>query len=71
MKLSDMKLLEGKCESITLSDLRSRPGDIFSQVQMGKTFRITKNGKRIADIVQPELNALELGAAARKAGIVK
>lgn len=66
MTLIDMKLLAGKREQITLSDLRKRPGDIFQQVQMGKVFTVTKNGKRIADISQSEPTAFELGAAARK-----
>jgi prevent-host-death family protein len=67
-KLTDMNLLAGQSDEITLSDLRSRPGDVFSQVQMGKTFTITKNGKAIAILSKPEPGALELGAAVRQLG---
>jgi len=50
MRLTDMKLLAGKSETISMSDLRSRPGDVFDQVQLGKTFTITKGGKVVAVI---------------------
>lgn len=70
MKLTDMNLLEGTTEEITVSDFRSRPGDVLAQVQLGRTFTITKNGKPVAALAQPELNALQLGAQARRAGIV-
>jgi|HubBroStandDraft_2_1064218.scaffolds.fasta_scaffold504583_2 hypothetical protein len=54
MKLTDVQLLAGQKEEITICDLRNRPGDVFQQVQMGKTFYITKNGKLIAEIKDPE-----------------
>lgn len=65
MRLTDQQLLAGKIETITVSDFRSRPGDVLQQVQMGKQFTITKNGKIVATIQQPEPTALELGAACR------
>ncbi len=65
-KLSDMNLFAGRVESLTVSDFRSRPGDILLQVQMGKTFNITKNGKIIAILSKPEPTALELGAEIRR-----
>jgi prevent-host-death family protein len=65
MKLTDMKLLAGQTEEITMTDLRSRPGDVVGQVQMGKTFTITKAGEAIATIQPVEPNALQLGAACR------
>lgn len=71
VKLTDLVNLSGQVETITLSDFRSRPGDIITQVQMGKTFTITKAGKKAAVLSPVEMNALELGAAARKAGIVR
>jgi antitoxin (DNA-binding transcriptional repressor) of toxin-antitoxin stability system len=49
-----------------MTDLRSRPGDIIDQVQMGKTFDITKAGKKVATLSKPEPNAFELGAAIRR-----
>ncbi len=69
MRLKDMKLLKGKSEEISMTDLRSRPGDVIDQVQMGKTFSITKAGKVVAVISQPEPNALELGAEVRRLGL--
>lgn len=53
MKITEMNLLEGEEENITLTRLRQAPGDIFTQVQMGKTFWVTKNGKKIAKISKP------------------
>lgn len=69
MRLTDMKLLKGKFEEISMTDLRSRPGDVIDQVQSGKTFTITKAGKVVAVISQPEPNALELGAEVRRLGL--
>lgn len=40
--------LAADIEKITMSDLRNLPGDVLAQVQLGKTFIITKNGKEIA-----------------------
>jgi len=64
-----MKLLKGKSEEISMTDLRSRPGDVIDQVQSGKTFTVTKSGKVVAVISQPEPNALELGAEVRRLGL--
>lgn len=69
MRVTEMKLLAGQSEQITMSDLRKRPGDIFTQVQMGKTFTITKAGKVIAVLSRPEPTAVQLGAAVRKLGL--
>ena len=68
-RLTDMKLLEGQTEEISMTDLRQRPGDVIDQVQMGKTFTITKGGKTVAVLAQPEPNALELGAEIRRLGL--
>lgn len=65
-KLTDTKFLAGKEETISLSELRQQPGEVFSQVQLGMTFHITLRGKKIATVSPPEMNALELGAALRK-----
>lgn len=53
-------------ETITVSELRACPGDVLSQVEMGKTFTITRRGQVIAVLHPPEPTAFELGAAARK-----
>ena len=66
IRLVAMQLLTGQTEEITMMQLRKGPGDIIDQVQMGKTFTITKARKVVAVISQPELTALELGAEIRR-----
>jgi len=68
-RLTDMSLLAGQVEEISMTELRSRPGDIIAQVQMGKTFKVTKNGATVAVLAAPEPDALQLGAAVRKLGL--
>ena len=70
-RLTDMKLLAGKTERICMTELRQRPGDVIDQVQMGKTFVITKQGKEVAVLSPPEPNALELGAEVRRSSLHK
>ena len=69
-RTTDMKLLEGKIGSISMMDLRKRPGDTLLQVQLGKTFNITKHGKIIAVLSSPESTAAELGAEVRRIGLI-
>lgn len=68
-RLSELNLLSGQSETITVSEFRQAPGDVLAQVQMGKSFRITKNGKRVADLTPPDPDATELGAEARRIGV--
>jgi hypothetical protein len=58
--LFEMPLLEGQTEEISMTELRANPGDVFAQVQMGKSFTIAKNGTVIAEIKKPE--AFDFGA---------
>lgn len=67
--LNEMRLLEGQREDITLTDLRANIGDVVAQVEQGKTFRIMRKGRAVAQIGEPELSALELGGAVRKLGL--
>jgi len=72
MKLMDSDLLVGETETITAMDLRRGPGDILTQVAMGKTFLITKNGKPIATLTRPEeQQGLYVVSELRRRGIVK
>jgi len=64
-KLSASVSLSGETETITAMDFRKAPGEVLTQVSLGKTFVITKNGRPIAVVSRPELTALELGAALR------
>jgi antitoxin (DNA-binding transcriptional repressor) of toxin-antitoxin stability system len=67
MKLiSDHLSLKGKKETITITQFRILPGEVIAQVILGKEFDITKNGKLVATISPPEMNALELGKAVRQ-----
>lgn len=63
--LSTMNLLEGQTEDLPLAEFRARIGDVIAQVQMGKVFRLTKQGKVVAVLAKPEPSALELAAACR------
>ena len=67
--LTDTAILEDQSEEITATDFRKHPGDVLLQVQLGKTFTITKNGKAIAVLSRPEPSALELAAAVRRLGL--
>ena len=42
--------LDNKIEAISISDLRARPGDVFTQVELGKVFIITRQGVEVAVI---------------------
>ena len=66
VKLKDMKFLSGTKETITMTELRSRPGDIITQVEMGVEFSITRGGKIVAVLSKPEPTALELAAEIRR-----
>lgn len=68
--LAEMQLLKGQSETITMTEFRSRPGEVIDQVQMGKSFLITKEGKVVAEISCPEPTALELGASIRRLGLL-
>jgi prevent-host-death family protein len=54
-KISELQSLVGQVETISLTDLRNLPGEVFNQVQMGKQYVVTKSGKIIARIMpQPK-----------------
>lgn len=67
--LKDMDLLVGQVETITATDFRMDPGDVFMQVAMGKKFIITKNGTPIAEIHRPKPPPVLLGAEVRRLGL--
>jgi prevent-host-death family protein len=66
--LAEMKVLAGQSETITISELRQQPGEVLSQVECGKSFTITRDGKSVADLHSPEPNAFELASAIRHDG---
>lgn len=68
--LNEMQLLAGQQEDISLTDLRASIGDVIAQVEQGKTFRIMRKGRAVAQIGEPELTAIDLGSAVRKLGLV-
>lgn len=70
MKLDKMNLLDGQKETITAMDFRKSPGEVLLQVALGKRYVITRYGKPVAEISQPEPTAFGLGAAVRELGVV-
>lgn len=61
--------LEGREETITMTELRALPGDVMDQVALGKVFSITRGGRilgRIVPATPREPTALELGAEIRR-----
>ena len=70
-KLRKMNLLEGEEETITSMEFRASPGEVLSQVELGKRYLITRYGKIVAEIRRPEPTALDLGAAVRALGLVE
>lgn len=52
--------LVGKFETISVSDFRNRPGEVFASVDLGKTFLVTKLGKPIAVISKPPGESLTM-----------
>ncbi len=62
-RLSQEITLQGKFETISVSELRSKPGEVLQQVGLGKIFVIQKNGKPVAVLSKPpgETLAMEIG----------
>ena len=48
--IKDEISLVGRTETITMMDLRKKPGEVLSSVALGKTFIITRSGKPIAEL---------------------
>jgi len=47
-RLTDELSLSGKLETISMMDLRSRPGEVLDAVNLGKTFVLARSGKPLA-----------------------
>jgi prevent-host-death family protein len=47
-RLKQQVSLEGKFEKISITELRSRPGEILAMVELGKVFVITRRGEALA-----------------------
>lgn len=45
--------LTGRLETISMTELRSQPGEVFKATQLGKVFLIKSNEKVIAVISRP------------------
>lgn len=47
-------MLRGEVDVITVTELRSHPGECLTQASLGKTFCIKRKGKIVAFLVPPE-----------------
>lgn len=47
-RLTEYVNLKGQIETITMMNLRSRPGEVFDSVALGKVYIVTKAGKPLA-----------------------
>lgn len=74
--LKDHLDLSGEVETITVMDLRARPGDILTQTSLGKSYVVTRRGEAVAAVVPldgdithtvaPDGSCVSLGLSARK-----
>ena len=46
--------MRGKDATVSMMELRSRPGEIFMLVEKGLSVRVEKNGKHIGTIIPPD-----------------
>ena len=46
--------MRGKNATVSMMELRSRPGEVFSLVEKGLSVRVEKNGKHIGTIIPPD-----------------
>lgn len=58
--LCDYVSLEGKIETISIVNFRRRPGDVLLQVELGKTFVLTRNGKIVSVLSKPPGKTLRM-----------
>lgn len=68
-RLHEQVSLKKRLEQITISDFRSRPGEVLQSVGLGKAFVITKAGKPIA--VLSKVPGETLAQHVQKDGVVK
>lgn len=47
-RIRDEISLAGKIETITMMELRSRPGEVIEAAMLGKTYLISRNGRAVA-----------------------
>jgi antitoxin (DNA-binding transcriptional repressor) of toxin-antitoxin stability system len=53
IRLAELVDLRGQEETITMTELRAKPGEVISQVELGKRFVVTRAGKVLAIIAPP------------------
>lgn len=51
--ISEEVSLAGKLDTITITELRKRPGEVIASVKLGKTFLLTSQGKVVAMMSKP------------------
>jgi len=66
-RLDEQVSLKNKLETITISDFRSRPGEVMDSIRFGKTFVLTKSGKPLA--VLSKVPGIELSMDVNSKGV--
>lgn len=54
--IAEQLSLHGQNEEITATQFRAMPGEVLKQVELGKRFIITRNGKQMAVLQKPQWN---------------
>ena len=67
--LKDEVSLEGRIEEISMTDLRRNPGDILTQVELGKVFILNRGGLSVA--VLSKIPGVQLSAVVHRDASVK
>lgn len=47
-RLKEHVSLDGQIENLSMTDLRQRPGEVLTSVELGKVFVVQRNGKAVA-----------------------
>jgi antitoxin (DNA-binding transcriptional repressor) of toxin-antitoxin stability system len=68
-KMSELQLLAGQHERITIVEFRLAPGEVLGQVMQGKRFTITKYGRVVADLTPVGTSEPEAAGESKRVGV--
>jgi prevent-host-death family protein len=60
----------GQSATISMTELRKRPGEVIDRVSHGMTIHVDKNGKRVASIVPSESLGEEVDCVIHRDGSI-